>query len=192
MQIQIVWSLGIDQRYVIDQLKVQAVVLFRLYCSFIHFCWCYSWALGLLLENKQLLKTVVMVTTLGGCEFNSTFQNCICFPPSPCHACVHNWASHVYFNKTKENNLDGCSANIILELIPNIVITAVSSSDGFFKQEDSTQHPLDGAHSGLESEDVFLRNSTSYVLHPGFVASNENENNLDKETFHTGISMNNE
>lgn len=68
----------------------------------------------------------------------------------------------------------------------------MSSSDGFFKQEDSTQNPLDDSHPGLETGDILLTNTTQDVLHPGFAPSHENDNNLDEESYHTGISMNNE
>lgn len=63
--------------------------------------------------------------------------------------------------------------------------TAVSSSDGFFKQEDSTQNPLDDSHPGLETGDILLTNTTQDVLHPGFAPSHENDNNLDEESYHT-------
>lgn len=81
--IQIIWSLGIYQRYLIDQLMVQAVVT----------------SLPILLSfTSAAVSTGLWVTVwrinnfwkLGGCEFKNTFQNCICFHPPPPHlACVH-------------------------------------------------------------------------------------------------------
>ncbi|XP_061466753.1 CD44 antigen isoform X10 [Rhineura floridana] len=66
----------------------------------------------------------------------------------------------------------------------NSTATAVSSSDDYFKQEDSTQNPLDGAHSGLETEDIVPTTTTSHVLHPGLVPSSERERTLEEEPFH--------
>lgn len=91
------------------------------------------------------------------------------------------------------NNLDGCSASITLQLIQNIIITAGSSSDDFFKQEDSTQNPLDGALSGLETEDTLPTTTASDVLHPVLVPSSERERTLEEESsHHTGIRTNSE
>ncbi|XP_053243980.1 CD44 antigen isoform X14 [Podarcis raffonei] len=62
--------------------------------------------------------------------------------------------------------------------------TAGSSSDDFFKQEDSTQNPLDGALSGLETEDTLPTTIASDVLHPVLVPSSERERTLEEESSH--------
>ncbi|XP_077785321.1 CD44 antigen isoform X13 [Podarcis muralis] len=62
--------------------------------------------------------------------------------------------------------------------------TAGSSSDDFFKQEDSTQNPLDGALSGLETEDTLPTTTASDVLHPVLVPSSERERTLEEESSH--------
>lgn len=79
-----------------------------------------------------------------------------------------------------------------MELIQNIIITAVSSSDDFFKQEDSKQPQLEGASPELEIEDtVSPAINTSDELHPEFSASDEKESTMEKESFHhPGNNMN--
>uniref|UniRef100_A0A670HMK7 CD44 antigen n=1 Tax=Podarcis muralis TaxID=64176 RepID=A0A670HMK7_PODMU len=62
--------------------------------------------------------------------------------------------------------------------------TAGSSSDDFFKQEDSTQNPLDGALSGLETEDTLPTTTASDVLHPVLVPSSGRERTLEEESSH--------
>ncbi|XP_053137923.1 CD44 antigen isoform X3 [Hemicordylus capensis] len=69
--------------------------------------------------------------------------------------------------------------------------TAVSPSDGFFKQEDSTQHRLDDDYSGLETGLASPTNTYSDVLQPGGLApSSERESNLETESFHTAVLSN--
>ncbi|XP_013927615.1 PREDICTED: CD44 antigen [Thamnophis sirtalis] len=78
----------------------------------------------------------------------------------------------------------------IADVLPGIVeqystTTAVSSSDDFFKQEDSKQPQLEGASPELEIEDtVSPAINTSDELHPEFSASDEKESTLEKESFH--------
>ncbi|XP_053243872.1 CD44 antigen isoform X2 [Podarcis raffonei] len=70
--------------------------------------------------------------------------------------------------------------------------TAGSSSDDFFKQEDSTQNPLDGALSGLETEDTLPTTIASDVLHPVLVPSSERERTLEEESSHHTVLAFNE
>ncbi|XP_077785275.1 CD44 antigen isoform X4 [Podarcis muralis] len=70
--------------------------------------------------------------------------------------------------------------------------TAGSSSDDFFKQEDSTQNPLDGALSGLETEDTLPTTTASDVLHPVLVPSSERERTLEEESSHHTVLAFNE
>lgn len=79
-----------------------------------------------------------------------------------------------------------------MELIQNIIITAMSSSDDFFKQEDSKQPQLASAFPELEIEDTISPAiNTSDMLHPEFSISDENENTLEKDPFHhPGNNMN--
>nr|XP_056706996.1 CD44 antigen [Euleptes europaea] len=102
-------------------------------------------------------------------------------------------------NDTRDDTLPGTvppgdgehdSTGTILELIKNIIITAVSSSGNFFKQEVSTPHPLEGAHSGLDAEAAFPANTTSDNLPLGLVPSDEKENSLDEEAFHAAMFVN--
>ncbi|XP_058017642.1 CD44 antigen isoform X10 [Ahaetulla prasina] len=70
--------------------------------------------------------------------------------------------------------------------------TAVSSSDDFFKQEDSKQPQLEGASPELEIEDtVTPAINTSDVLHPEFFPSEEKESTLEKESFHHPVTFSN-
>nr|XP_034972220.1 CD44 antigen isoform X4 [Zootoca vivipara] len=69
--------------------------------------------------------------------------------------------------------------------------TAGSSSDDFFKQEDSTQNPLDGALSGLETEDTLPTTTASDVLHPALVPSSERERTMEEgSSHHTVLAFN--
>uniref|UniRef100_A0A670HN65 CD44 antigen n=1 Tax=Podarcis muralis TaxID=64176 RepID=A0A670HN65_PODMU len=70
--------------------------------------------------------------------------------------------------------------------------TAGSSSDDFFKQEDSTQNPLDGALSGLETEDTLPTTTASDVLHPVLVPSSGRERTLEEESSHHTVLAFNE
>ncbi|XP_060130852.1 CD44 antigen isoform X13 [Zootoca vivipara] len=66
-----------------------------------------------------------------------------------------------------------------------------SSSDDFFKQEDSTQNPLDGALSGLETEDTLPTTTASDVLHPALVPSSERERTMEEgSSHHTVLAFN--
>lgn len=67
----------------------------------------------------------------------------------------------------------------------------MSSSDGFFKQEDSTQHPLEVAYAGLETEEKSPAPTASDDLHPGLVPASENESDVGKESFYPGICIHN-
>ncbi|XP_034273261.1 CD44 antigen isoform X6 [Pantherophis guttatus] len=83
------------------------------------------------------------------------------------------------------------------DVLPGIVeqystTTAVSSSDDFFKQEDSKQPQLEGASPELEIEDtVSPAINTSDVLHPEFSPSDEKESTLEKESFHHPVTFSN-
>ncbi|XP_032081708.1 CD44 antigen isoform X2 [Thamnophis elegans] len=83
----------------------------------------------------------------------------------------------------------------IADVLPGIVeqystTTAVSSSDDFFKQEDSKQPQLEGASPELEIEDtVSPAINTSDELHPEFSASDEKESTLEKESFHHPVTF---
>ncbi|XP_042315580.1 CD44 antigen [Sceloporus undulatus] len=71
--------------------------------------------------------------------------------------------------------------------------TAVSSSNDFFKQEDSNEHSLDGSQSGLETQDtVPTPTVSSDILHPGLVPSSEKESTLENESFHHTVTFFNE
>uniref|UniRef100_A0A2D4ICL8 CD44 antigen n=1 Tax=Micrurus lemniscatus lemniscatus TaxID=129467 RepID=A0A2D4ICL8_MICLE len=81
------------------------------------------------------------------------------------------------------------------DVLPGIVeqystTTAVSSSDDFFKQEDSKQPQLEDASSELVIEDtVSPAINTSDVLHPVFPPSEEKEITLEKESFHHPVTF---
>ncbi|XP_054827270.1 CD44 antigen isoform X3 [Eublepharis macularius] len=98
------------------------------------------------------------------------------------HVVHSGWDNEVRYsaNDTRDDTPPGTDPPGARDRYP----TAVSSSDSFFKQEESTQYPLDGAHSGLETEDAFPTNLTSDDLHPRLVPSDEKEN-LKEEAFHT-------
>ncbi|XP_039221089.1 CD44 antigen isoform X3 [Crotalus tigris] len=68
--------------------------------------------------------------------------------------------------------------------------TAMSSSDDFFKQEDSKQPQLASAFPELEIEDTISPAiNTSDMLHPEFSISDENENTLEKDPFHRPVTF---
>nr|XP_016848143.1 PREDICTED: CD44 antigen isoform X11 [Anolis carolinensis] len=67
----------------------------------------------------------------------------------------------------------------------DIITTAVSPSNDFFKQEESNGLSQDGNHSGLETKDTVLTTTnSSHILHPGLVPSKERESTLENESFH--------
>ncbi|XP_077178273.1 CD44 antigen isoform X4 [Paroedura picta] len=101
-------------------------------------------------------------------------------------------------NNTRNDTLPGTvspgdgerySTGKILELIKNIIVTAMSSSDSFLKQKVSTSHPQDGVHSGLEAEVAFPTNTTTDDLHQELVPSDEKQNNME-EAFHAAVFVN--
>nr|XP_016848144.1 PREDICTED: CD44 antigen isoform X12 [Anolis carolinensis] len=76
---------------------------------------------------------------------------------------------------------------------PNIITTAVSPSNDFFKQEESNGLSQDGNHSGLETKDTVLTTTnSSHILHPGLVPSKERESTLENESFHHTVIFFNE
>ncbi|XP_062823945.1 CD44 antigen isoform X6 [Anolis carolinensis] len=75
----------------------------------------------------------------------------------------------------------------------NIITTAVSPSNDFFKQEESNGLSQDGNHSGLETKDTVLTTTnSSHILHPGLVPSKERESTLENESFHHTVIFFNE
>ncbi|XP_048339318.1 CD44 antigen isoform X11 [Sphaerodactylus townsendi] len=96
-------------------------------------------------------------------------------------------------NDTRDDTLPGIvppgdgehySTGTMLELIKNVIVTALSSSNSFFKQQVSTPYQPDGAHSGLEAEVAFPTNLTSDDLHLELGSSEEKDNSLEEEAFH--------
>ncbi|XP_026520477.1 CD44 antigen isoform X6 [Notechis scutatus] len=95
----------------------------------------------------------------------------------------------------KESEVSYSTNDTSADVLPGIVeqystTTAVSSSDDFFKQEDSKQPQLEGASSELVIEEtVSPAINTSDVLHPVFLPSEEKENILEKESFHHPVTF---
>nr|XP_034972299.1 CD44 antigen isoform X13 [Zootoca vivipara] len=88
----------------------------------------------------------------------------------------------------KTPGLEGNKYGRKTQLSPSIT---GSSSDDFFKQEDSTQNPLDGALSGLETEDTLPTTTASDVLHPALVPSSERERTMEEgSSHHTVLAFN--
>ncbi|XP_070791826.1 CD44 antigen [Pituophis catenifer annectens] len=85
------------------------------------------------------------------------------------------------------------SADVLTGIVEQYsTTTAVSSSDDFFKQEDSKQPQLEGASPELEIEDTISPAiNTSDVLHPEFSPSDEKESILEKESFHHPVTFSN-
>ncbi|XP_026563002.1 CD44 antigen isoform X5 [Pseudonaja textilis] len=95
----------------------------------------------------------------------------------------------------KESEVSYSTNDTSADVLPGIVeqystTTAVSSSDDFFKQEDSKQPQLEGASSELVIEEtVSPAINTSDVLHPVFLPSEEKEIILEKESFHHPVTF---
>ncbi|XP_015265788.1 PREDICTED: CD44 antigen isoform X6 [Gekko japonicus] len=116
------------------------------------------------------------------------------------HVVHSGWDNEVRYsaNDTRDGTLPGTvppgdgehySTGKILELIKNIIVTAVSSSGNFLTQKVSTLHSQDGVHSGLEAEASFPTNTTSDDSHLGLVPSDEKQNDLE-EDFHAAVFVN--
>uniref|UniRef100_A0A8C5RZ73 Link domain-containing protein n=1 Tax=Laticauda laticaudata TaxID=8630 RepID=A0A8C5RZ73_LATLA len=95
----------------------------------------------------------------------------------------------------KESEVSYSTNDTSADVLPGIVeqystTTAVSSSDDFFKQEDSKQPQLEGASSELVIEEtVSPAINTSDVLHPVFLPSEEKGIILEKESFHHPVTF---